>query len=105
VLNCNFLIIRGVEIRAAEKTILFQLAKRPNFTIKERGRCSKVPDFTDGNASTYQTHCIQVSTSNFEEHMEHLLNCDRRLKQLERTTPLSLMAVFSASTNSFVLTC
>lgn len=88
--------ISGIQIKPKEKMIIFQLSKRPNFTMKERGRCSKVPDFTDGNASLYMTHCIQVASTNFDEQMEKLINCDRRLKQLERSDLLAFDSTFSS---------
>jgi len=97
VMEYTFSQITGVQVKPNERTVVVQLSKRPNFTIKERGRCSKVPDFTDGNASTYQTHCIHVAAQNFEETIDQLLNCDKRLKQLERNAPIPLNAIFATT--------
>jgi len=85
VIDFPFSSISGIEFKTAEQIIVFQLSETPTFTKKEKGKCGRVDDFTNGNASLYQRHHIYVlSSSHFTEYMERLLSCDRRLRQLAK---------------------
>jgi len=80
-----FSFIAALDFKSAEKKIIFQLCERPTFSKKEKGKCSRCADFTDGCASTYQRHHIVVDNSmDYNEFMESLLNCDRKLRQLSK---------------------
>jgi len=85
VIDFPFASISGLEFKHAEQIIVFQIADPPLFTRKEKGKCGRVDDFTNGNASTYQRHHIYVQSQvHFNEYMERLLSCDRRLRQLAK---------------------
>ena len=92
-----FSAIVKLSVKNPEKLLILQLNKKPNFTIKERGRCSKVPDFTENYASTYSVHCIRVANANILENIEKLVLCDKRLSKLEKTKDVSFNATFDVS--------
>jgi hypothetical protein len=80
-----FNFISGLEFKAPERTIIFQLSERPSFTKKEKGRSTRTTDWTGGQASVAQRHHIVVNdTLGFTEYMERLLSADRRLRQLAK---------------------
>ena len=76
--------------------ILIELAKKPSFTMKERGRCFKVPDFTDNFASTFSLHSIFVVSDAHLETIEKLMLCDKRLNKLEKSKNLSSANTFES---------
>jgi len=98
VIDFPFSSISGLEFKTKEQVIVFQLAELPTFTRKEKGKCAKVEDFTNGNASTYQRHHIHVLSGNaFTEYMERLLSCDRRLRQLAKVGLSPIESTFPAT--------
>jgi len=85
VMDFCFSSIIGLDFKTKEQKIVFQLSEPPVFSKKEKGKCGKIDDFTNGYASKYPRHYIYVqSLANYSEYMERLLSCDRRLRQLAK---------------------
>jgi len=80
-----FTFVAALEFKSTEKKVIFQLCERPTFSKKEKGKCGRSADFTEGSASTYQRHHIIMENSvDYNEFMESLLNSDRKLRQLAK---------------------
>jgi len=81
-----FNFISGLEFRAKDHEIVFQLSERPTFSKKEKGKCSRTTDFTTNlQATSYMKHHVLVEDNfGFTDFMERLLGCDRRLRQLAK---------------------
>jgi len=100
VVDFPFSQISGLDFRAQEQTIVFHLSEPPIFTKKEKGKCGRIDDFTNGNASTYPRHHIYVqSAANFVEYKDRLLSCDRRLRQLAKVGLSPVESTFPNSEN------
>jgi len=96
ILDYEFSQISALKFKPKERLLIFQLSEAPFFSSKERGKCNKVPDFTQGNASRYQTHLIELAPNvNYEEQFEKLLQSDRRLRQLSEIALPAIDSTFS----------
>jgi hypothetical protein len=84
VIEYSFSQICGLDITPEKRLIVVELADPPTFSAKERGKYSKVSDFTSGNASVYPRHHIQILAGNFDEFLERLRTCDKRLRELAK---------------------
>jgi len=86
-MDYDFAQIAGIKFDAKDRTLVFHLTEPPNFSSKERGKCNKIPDFTQGSASRYQRHVVELAANmNYEEQFARLLESDRRLQQLSETS-------------------
>jgi len=80
-----FTFVAALEFKSSEKKVIFQLCERPTFSKKEKGKCNRCQDFTEGSASTYQRHHLIMENSvDYNEFMDSLLNSDRKLRQLAK---------------------
>jgi len=96
ILDFEFSQISALTFKPDERVLIFQITEVPSFSSKERGKCNKVPDFTQGNASRYSTHIIELAPNvNYEDQFEKLLQSDRRLKQLAELPPPAIDSTFS----------
>jgi len=95
-LDYEFAQISGLTFKPKERLLIFHLSEPPSFSSKERGKCNKIPDFTQGNASRFQTHVIELAPNvNIEDPFEILLQSDRRLWQLSEIALPSIDSTFS----------
>jgi len=96
ILDFEFAQVSALKFKPQERALIFQISEPPCFSSKERGKCNKVPDFTQGNASRFQTHIIELAPNvNYEEQFEKLLLSDRRLKQLSEIALPAIDSTFS----------
>jgi len=96
IIDYDFSSVSNLKLLAKERILIFQLSEPPTFSSKERGKCNKIPDFTQGNASKFQQHIIELApTACCEEQFEKLLQCDRRLRQLSEVALPPLDSTFT----------
>lgn len=80
-----FSYISGLELNPKDKCFSIQLGERPTFSKKDKSKSIRISDFTEGAASNYQRHHIQVNDmENFSYFTESFLECDRKLRKLSK---------------------
>jgi hypothetical protein len=102
-IDYDFTQLMGLKLDPNSRVMEFLLSEPPNFSSKERGKCNKIPDFTEGTASKYQRHVVLLSPNiNCEEQFERLLQSDQILKQLSEVSFSPQDSVFDNAEKDFV---
>src|SRR5690348_14395524 len=59
-----------------------ELSKPPRFSTKTDGKWIAVSDFTQGNATLYRRHKMELKTEDFHRTLQDIFGVDLRLQQL-----------------------
>lgn len=101
ILEYDFAQICGLQFKDTTPCMMIvELTDPPVFATKDdKGKLTRVIDFTQGNATYYKRHYIELISGNFSTQIEQLMISDSRIKKLVATSLIGAQATFLPQSN------